>query len=48
MKDWLLNKRFVVIGGTPGMGLSAATAFIEEGAKIIAVKQNPEHIRLAQ
>ena len=44
MKDWLSNKRVVIIGGTAGMGLSAAIACIEEGAKVVAVGKNPEHI----
>ncbi|MEP6597378.1 MAG: SDR family oxidoreductase, partial [Ginsengibacter sp.] len=44
MKQWLLNKRLVVIGGTAGIGLSAAIACIEEGAKVVVVGKNPEHI----
>jgi len=47
MNGWLLNKRLVIIGGTAGMGLSAAVAFIEEGAKVVAVGKNPEHIESA-
>lgn len=47
MEGWLLNKRLVIIGGTAGMGLSAAIACIREGAKIIAVGKNPEHIEKA-
>ena len=47
MNGWLLNKRLVIIGGTAGMGLSAAVAFIEEGAKVVAVGKNPEHIEPA-
>jgi Short-chain dehydrogenase involved in D-alanine esterification of lipoteichoic acid and wall teichoic acid (D-alanine transfer protein) len=31
----LKNKNIVVIGGTTGIGLSAAKAFIEQGAKVI-------------
>jgi NAD(P)-dependent dehydrogenase (short-subunit alcohol dehydrogenase family) len=41
-KEWLANKRIVVIGGTAGMGLSAALAFIEEGAKVVVVGRDPE------
>ena len=41
-KQWLLNKRIVIIGGTDGLGLSAALACIEEGANVIAVGNNPE------
>jgi NAD(P)-dependent dehydrogenase (short-subunit alcohol dehydrogenase family) len=40
-KDWLQNKRIVIIGGTDGLGLSAALACIEEGACVIAVGNNP-------
>src|SRR6266487_6793709 len=46
-KDWLLNKRLVIIGGTAGMGLSAAVACIEEGAKVVVIGKNPEHIEEA-
>lgn len=41
-KSWLLNKNIVVVGGTDGLGLSAALAFIEEGARVIAVGNNAE------
>ena len=47
MGEWLLNKRLVVIGGTAGMGLSAAVACINEGARVVAVGRNPEHVREA-
>lgn len=47
MKDWLANKRLVIIGGTAGMGLSAAIACIDEGAKVIAVGRNAEHVNEA-
>ena len=42
-KEWLSNKRIVIIGGTAGMGLSAALACIDEGAKVVVVGRNPEH-----
>ena len=45
MKDWLANKRIVIIGGTAGMGLSAAIACIEEGAKVVAVGRDPEYVK---
>ena len=45
MSEWLTGKRLVIIGGTAGMGLSAATACIGEGAKVVAVGKNPEHIK---
>jgi NAD(P)-dependent dehydrogenase (short-subunit alcohol dehydrogenase family) len=47
-KEWLLNKKLVIIGGTAGMGLSAAIACIEEGAKVVAVGKNPEHVNEAE
>jgi len=47
MKDWLVNKKLVIIGGTAGMGLSAALACIKEGAKVIAVGRNAEHVNEA-
>ncbi len=46
-KDWLQNKRIVIIGGTAGMGLSAALAFIEEGAKVVVVGLNSENSKSA-
>ncbi len=33
----LASKKIVIIGGTSGMGLSAAKAFIDEGAAVVAV-----------
>ena len=48
MAEWLANKGLVIIGGTAGMGLSAALACIKEGAKIVAVGKSPEHIEEAQ
>jgi NAD(P)-dependent dehydrogenase (short-subunit alcohol dehydrogenase family) len=33
----LANKKIVIVGGTSGMGLSAAKAFILEGADVVAV-----------
>jgi NAD(P)-dependent dehydrogenase (short-subunit alcohol dehydrogenase family) len=46
-KSWLLNKSIVIIGGTDGLGLSAALAFIEEGARVIAVGNNPDQEKAA-
>ena len=40
---WLTNKRVVIIGGTSGMGLSAALACMNENAKVVAVGKKPEH-----
>ncbi len=38
----LENKKIVIIGGTTGLGLSAAKAFIKNGAKVLVVGRNPE------
>lgn len=38
----LQNKNIVVIGGTSGMGLSAAKAFGRQGARVIVVGNQPE------
>lgn len=34
---WLADKKIVIVGGTTGMGLSAAKEFVKEGAKITVV-----------
>lgn len=47
-KQWLSNKCIVIIGGTAGMGLSAALACIDEGAKVVTVGRNPEHSKETQ
>ena len=41
------GKVIVVIGGTTGIGLSAANAFLEAGAKVVAVGRNIENVTLA-
>lgn len=38
----LSDKKIVIIGGTAGMGLSAAQAFIREGAQVVVVGRDPE------
>lgn len=38
----LADKVIVVIGGTTGIGLSAARAFAAEGASVVVVGRNPE------
>ena len=45
---WLENKRIVIIGGTTGMGLSAAMAFVREGAQVVVVGRNPESCAAAE
>jgi NAD(P)-dependent dehydrogenase (short-subunit alcohol dehydrogenase family) len=44
---WLRQKRLVVIGGTTGIGLSAALAFAMQGAKVVVVGRDPESVRKA-
>jgi NAD(P)-dependent dehydrogenase (short-subunit alcohol dehydrogenase family) len=43
----LAGKKIVVIGGTTGMGLSAAKIFVEEGARVIAVGRNIDSVQAA-
>lgn len=38
----LVNKNLVIIGGTTGMGLSAARAFVENGANVVVVGRHEE------
>ncbi len=38
----LQNKKIVIMGGTTGLGLSAAKAFVEEGARVVVVGRNHE------
>src|ERR1700741_1453706 len=44
----LANKKIVVIGGTTGIGLSAAKAFIKEGAQLVVVGRNEINVMEAQ
>lgn len=44
----LLNKSIVIIGGTTGIGLSAAKSFVKEGARLVLVGRNPESCRNAK
>lgn len=37
MNLWLTDKKIVIIGGTTGMGLSAAKAFVGQGASVVVV-----------
>jgi len=43
----LADRTFVIIGGTSGLGYSAAQAFIAAGARVVAVGRNPEKVELA-
>jgi NAD(P)-dependent dehydrogenase (short-subunit alcohol dehydrogenase family) len=40
----LADKKIIIIGGTTGIGLSAAKAFISKGAKLIVVGRNKENV----
>lgn len=44
----LANKCLVVIGGTSGLGLSAAQAFVTEGARVVVVGRNAEKVAAAE
>ena len=44
----LSGKSLVIIGGTTGLGLSAAKAFLAEGARIVVVGRKTESVETAQ
>lgn len=44
MSQQLKNKNIVIIGGTTGIGLSAAKAFNTEGAKLVVVGKEEESV----
>jgi NAD(P)-dependent dehydrogenase (short-subunit alcohol dehydrogenase family) len=48
MSQQLENKNIVIIGGTTGIGLSAAKAFIEQGAKVVVAGRNEENVDKAK
>lgn len=41
-ENWLTGKRLVIMGGTSGMGLSAAIACINQGARVVVTGRNEE------
>ena len=41
----LENKKIVIIGGTTGIGLSAAKAFIDHGAKVVVAGRNEDNVK---
>jgi NAD(P)-dependent dehydrogenase (short-subunit alcohol dehydrogenase family) len=43
----LTGKTIVVIGGTTGLGLSAAEAFVREEARVVVVGRNPQNAEAA-
>ena len=44
----LKDKVIVIIGGTSGLGLSAAAACVAQGASVVVVGRNPDKCELAQ
>jgi len=48
MHNQLINKNIVIIGGTTGLGLSAAKSFIAEGAKLVVLGRNEESVAAAK
>src|ERR1051326_26376 len=48
MSQQLENKNIVIIGGTTGIGLSAAKAFIDQGANVIVAGRNEENVEKAK
>src|SRR6266699_6210530 len=44
----LSGKSLVVVGGTTGLGLSAARAFVACGARVVLVGRNPDNAQAAQ
>jgi NAD(P)-dependent dehydrogenase (short-subunit alcohol dehydrogenase family) len=48
MENWLANKSIVIIGGTTGLGFSAAKAFVKSGANLVVVGRNPENCLIAE
>ncbi|MCU0448478.1 MAG: SDR family oxidoreductase [Bernardetiaceae bacterium] len=45
--NWLEGKKIVVVGGTTGLGLSAAQAFVAHGAQVVVVGRKPESCQAA-
>jgi NAD(P)-dependent dehydrogenase (short-subunit alcohol dehydrogenase family) len=44
----LTGKSVVILGGTTGIGLSAARAFVTHGARVVVVGRNPDHVKAAE
>ena len=44
----LRDKTIVIVGGTTGLGLSAARACITAGARVVVSGRNPENAKAAQ
>ncbi len=48
MENWLSDKSLVIIGGTTGLGFSAAKAFVKQGANVVVVGRNPENCLVSE
>ncbi|HAV62859.1 MAG TPA: short-chain dehydrogenase [Verrucomicrobiales bacterium] len=48
MSGRLKNKSLVIIGGTTGLGLSAAQACVREGARVVVAGRNPDSAEAAE
>lgn len=48
MQNQLQNKNIVIIGGTTGLGLSAAKAFVANGANVVVVGRNKKSVAEAK
>jgi NAD(P)-dependent dehydrogenase (short-subunit alcohol dehydrogenase family) len=48
LSNQLANKKIVIIGGTTGMGLSAAKAFVNEGAHVVVLGRNADSVKEAK
>ena len=48
MNHALDNKSFVIVGGTTGLGLAAAKAFVSKGARVVVVGRNAESVAKAE
>jgi NAD(P)-dependent dehydrogenase (short-subunit alcohol dehydrogenase family) len=44
----LARKSIVIVGGTTGLGFSAARAFVENGARVVIVGRNAESLKRAR
>jgi NAD(P)-dependent dehydrogenase (short-subunit alcohol dehydrogenase family) len=44
----LANKCIVIVGGTTGLGISAAIAFVKAGAKVVVVGRNIDSCKIAE
>jgi NAD(P)-dependent dehydrogenase (short-subunit alcohol dehydrogenase family) len=45
---WLIDKNIVIVGGTTGMGFSAAKTFVKEGANVVMVGRNEDSCKRAE